>query len=201
MPTPGPNPKDFGPNEKIPENLESGESVSFWAEISANDDTGVSVDGVQAGDVIKIETVTGICSFDGDRLEQVTSVIGLVSSIATGGLGALFKQMSKKLPVDENLGSKRRNGFGMDDNQKYTEKEGGIVVCMPAAVGVNPMEPAGLSPKTGMRISNPPYYFPRHGHREFVAAESGVIVILAFDKNYEDNAGIYEVKFTITRKP
>ena len=64
--------------------------IELWAEISATDDSGVTVQGIKTGDVIEIQSVSGICSFSEQTgAAKVLSVIGfageVVASAAVGG--------------------------------------------------------------------------------------------------------------------
>ena len=106
--------------------------------------------------------------------------------------------------------SKPRDGYGrnLNDGAKFAEKEGGIVVCMPTASG--PMyahggnhfqdgsERSTENLKEGSEMKKN-CFFPSRTRETIALKGNGVLYIYAFDKNYRDNAGTYELKFRIER--
>ncbi len=108
-------------------------------------------------------------------------------------------------------------------NGDYARNEGGIVVCMPSAHG--PMyanDKNHLGADAASRGRFPKYlgsesdmkdkcFFPARVSRSARAGEvlepvlerwaqqDGVLHVLAFDSDYDDNAGSYEIKFRIRR--
>ena len=124
--------------------------VALWAEISSTDDSGVTVQGIKRGDTIKIESVSGICSFSvKSGAKKVLSVVGVVGefvgSAVTGGavgkVGKIVKSQASSIKTElgnsgVESGGKRRDGYGKDvSGHEFATEEGGLIVCMPSAHG------------------------------------------------------------------
>ena len=198
-------PLEFGPDIKVPD-IKPGESASFWAELSSTDDSGISVDGIQADDEVYIEVASGACAFDNNRLEVVLSIVSLAAGIFKPAWLGQVNDMRKAL--GDKGGGKKRDAYGQEvgGDGNYAEKEGGIIVCMPAYGGTvyaNDQTHAKRLPNNTGRVSNSPnnYLFPGRdpSSRKVKVKSGGVLRIAVFDGNHGDNAGSYEVKFTITR--
>lgn len=218
--------KSFGPDVILPDDLEQ---ADLWAEISATDDSGVTVQGVEKGDTIKIESVAGICSFSKrEGFKRVLSVIGMVGGFAGGGR-ALFgaqqiedfgKELKKQAgEIKEQvgnaaLGAKRRDGYGYDPgDNKFAEREGGLIVCMPTCHGPfyssddfrivfgGDGDKVGRLPRHYRKFSEKCFFPCREpdGRMSMKAPAAGTLYILAFDSDYSDNSGSYEVRFQVTR--
>ena len=105
---------------------------------------------------------------------------------------------------DDNDGGKKRDGYGREvgGDGNYAQKEGGIIVCLPRAGGLvyssekvrRGKGGGGSSPAGG-------WFFPARKDvgKTWAIGRAGVLRIAAFDSNYSDNAGSYEVKFSIRR--
>ena len=187
---------------------------TIWARINAADSHGISIDGVQNGDRLTIETISGVAYFSGRsgwwQLLSVVygvtpGVVAPIDSIASNMLTSL----RETLPDDEDGGSRPRDGYGrdLDDGSgRFAEEEGGIVICMPVARG--PMyayddnhftrRQNGREHKPESKM--PGKCFPAARHvEEYTMLGNGVLHIYAFDHNYRDNSGSYEIKFRIDR--
>ena len=193
---------------------------TIWASINTADDHGISVDNVKHGDKLTIEAISGVGYFAGQSgWWKVLSMIYKVSgAFAPTGLAAdtVITALSEEtLPGDgrdddDDGKSKPRDGYGrkLNNGGKFAEEEGGIVVCMPTASG--PMYAhSGNHFKNGSGRSTNNLkadsemknncFFPTRARGEISLEGDGVLYIYAFDKNYRDNAGNYEVKFRIER--
>ena len=202
--------------------------IALWAEISATDDSGVTVQGIKTGDVIEIQSVSGICSFSEQTgAAKVLSVIGfaggVVASAAVGGkvgtaanivkgqAGSIKTQMENS---SVKSGGKRRDGYGRDvgGNNEFATKDGGIIVCMPSAHGplyagenMHLEDDAKQDGRLNKHVNkvdrdSNKYFFPcreKNGTMKMDSTEDGIIYILAFDSDYSDNAGSYEVRFRV----
>ncbi|MCY3842715.1 MAG: hypothetical protein OXH69_04155 [Acidobacteria bacterium] len=116
--------------------LQPGDSVSFWAEISGNDDSGLSVDGVREGDQIVIEDGSGTCAFEDNRLDVVVSLVASAAEVLKPAWKSQVSDMRRAL-TDKSRGTnggKKRDacGQGIGGDGNYAEKEGGLVVCLPS---------------------------------------------------------------------
>ena len=208
----------FGPDisVSIPEGATG---VSLWAKVNSADANGVTIDNVKEGDVIKIDFIGGSASFsDRSGWDHIKSIIGIVGSMPEAILGSLGSQIgkaAKKAADNANLKAFTgkglvRNGYGRKKSGKFALKEGGIVVCMPSAQGTiharKGTYPLQAAENRGRLATHVPAgiqdkcFFPVRGREmQMTASKAGVICILAFDSEFEDNEGAYEVKFTITR--
>lgn len=204
---------------RVPANL-NGE-FRCLAEVNANDADGVRVLDVREGDTISIRSVTGWCSFSTkSKLGMFRSAVSVVVPMAAGGLPAAAQtaiNAAKKLGAFTNRapakGSKVRNGFGKERGKSdFATKEGGLIVCMPNAY--EPIHAADDTylhedaKKNGRLVEYVPTeirnqcFFPckkRNGRMGMVVPMDGTVWILAFDKDHDDNEGVYEVEFSILR--
>ena len=206
--------------------LHEGAGWTLWGKISASDPHGISIDKVEAGDTLMIETLSGVAYFSGKSgWWQVLSAIYKVTrgAIPTGSNAAnAITAISEILPGDGDddkvaNASRPRDAYGRDLNDslgRFAEKEGGIVICMPIAGG--PMYAHGANHFTREGRASQPVRNDQRGFKPvsempgkcFPAARgtttyeisgSGVLHIYAFDHNYRDNAGSYEIKLRIER--
>lgn len=202
----------FGPDETFSPQT-SGMSCEYWAELSATDPDGVSVDGLQEGDLLQILDITGICSFDDGKAGLIVSIIGAVATSAAlvaGGdawktaVASMRKDLNKL--GDPAKGGDKRDGYGRKiGSDDYGEKEGGIIVCLPHAGGMFYSGGTVKRKKSGGggNSSKDGWFFPARSEtptQEWTIECPGVLRIGVFDGNYGDNAGSYEIKFKITRK-
>lgn len=202
----------FGPD--IVFNPEGASPCEFWAEISATDDSGISVDKLKEGDVLRIVEISGACSFAKGKSGLILSIVATVSQAALGGSGAaawktavssMRKGLDKHMAADgRNDGGKKRDGYGQEvgGSGNYAEKEGGIIVCLPSAGGVVYSSDKVRRNKTGNGgDAKKRWFFPARQDvgKPWPIDKDGVLRIAAFDSDYTDNAGSYEVKFSITR--
>ena len=210
----------LGPDIRIDEGARD---VTIWANISANDDSGVSVQGIQEGDSITIENIAGIGWFsDQSGLEIFLSTVHTLSDVvkAAAPAGSVVSSIADQTKAfttqgeekDVDAGGKPRDGYGKDMDGDFATDEGGIVVCMPSAHG--PMyanddnhldsdaQSEGRLEKHVSTEMNGRCFFPARvddGTMGKSAKEPGALYILAFDSEYGDNAGSYQVKVRIIR--
>ena len=193
------------------------EPCEFWAEISATDDSGVSVDNLKKNDELRIIEISGACSFAKGKSGLILSIIAAATNVALGGAGAAVWKTavnSMRKDLDKHMvantgnankdGGKKRDGYGREvgGSGDYETEEGGIIVCLPRARGVVYSSDRVRRKKTGGGGNvQGGWFFPtRSDVREpWVIRHNGVLRIAAFDSNYSDNAGSYEIKFSITR--
>ena len=120
--------------------------ISIWAKVSATDHFGVRVSNVRAGDIVRIVSISGLCSFsDKSFVARFLSVFGIIGFVGTtldaAGLGSsavstiteTIENGSKALKPYKGERGKIRTGYGETMSGSYARKEGGIIVCMPQA--------------------------------------------------------------------
>ena len=214
---------EFGPSVAL---TDAGGDAAIWANVSANDDHGISVQGINKGDTVKIESITGLAWFeDQPAHSRIFSAIfagfGIATAVAPTNtlLSALSGQeiqaaggLIARNTDSEDHASKQRDGYGRNEKGDFTTKEGGILVCMPSAHG--PMYAyddnylRGTDPDKGrLKVQTSKNmrgkcHFPNRmpgGKLEWVAKKAGVLHVLAFDSEYRDNAGSYAIRFRIIR--
>ena len=205
----------FGPD--IVFNPQGAETCEFWAEISATDDSGVSVDKLKEGDELRIIEISGACSFAKGKSGLILSIIAAAAAVTLGGASSaawntmvssmrkdLDKHMAADAGTDDNDGGKKRDGYGQEvgGGGNYAQNEGGIIVCLPLARGVvYSSDEVRRDKDGGGNNAQSGWFFPTRsdaGETRTIGQE-GVLRIAAFDSNYSDNAGSYEIKFSITR--
>ena len=202
----------FGPD--IVFDAKGSERWEFWAEISATDDSGVSVDKLKKGDKLQIIEISGAFSFAKGKSRLILSIIATAANAALGAAGAaawnaavssMRKDLDKHIAVDGgNDGGKKRDGYGREvgGDGNYAQEEGGIIVCLPQAGGVvYSSKKVRRAKGGGGGYVGGGWFFPirRDVGKTWTIVRDGVLRIAAFDSNYSDNAGSYEVKFSITR--
>ena len=205
----------FGPD--IVFNPQGTEPCKFWAEISATDDSGVSVDNLKEGDELRIIEISGACSFAKGKSDLILSIIAAAADVALGGASAaawktavssmrkdLDKHMAADVGTDDNDGGKKRDGYGQEvgGGGNFAQKEGGIIVCLPRAGGVVYSSKKLRRKSTGGGSNaRRGWFFPTRSDagKPRAIGQEGVLRIAAFDSNHSDNAGSYEIKFLITR--
>ena len=201
--------EELGPDIQVSA-LTKGESASFWAELSATDDSGISVDGIKDGDEIRIEDASGACAFEDNRLEVVLSIVAEVTKIMEPAWKTQVTAMRKTLgdkSSGANGGKKARRLRQESVARELRREGGGIVVCLPeygGTVYANDETHAVRSAAGGRVVQSGAtgYFFPGRtlASRTRTITSGGVMRITVFDGNHSDNAGSYEVKFTITRR-
>ena len=181
----------------------------FWAEISAADTTGVAVSGLMNRDVIRILDISGICSFSGggEVKKAVTSLIGTAKEAVTGPWALALQGLRQLIPLWPG-GDARRDGYGQEPGKTgaHTD-EGGIILCLPPAKGMiysNDGTRPTITDNRRIVPAQSPFLFPKRDQGPIPVSgledgTKGVLRIAAFDHNYKDNSGVYEVVFTITR--
>ena len=205
----------FGPD--IVFNPQGTEPCEFWAEISATDDSGVSVDNLKEGDELRIIEISGVCSFAKGKSGLILSIIAATAQLALGGASAkawntavssmrkdLDNHMAAHTGTDDKDGGKKRDGYGQEvgGDGNYAKNEGGVLVCLPRAGGVvYSSEKVRRKNTGGGSNAQRGWFFPTRtdAGKPRTTGHGGVLRIAAFDSNYNDNAGSYEIKFSITR--
>ena len=197
---------------------------TMWAAINAADSKGISIDSVKAGDSITVESIAGVAYFDGQSewwtfLSVVSVVAGKVEAAITGssakwvagGKSVLDKVSEERGDADA---SQPRDGFGAKlDGNGYADEEGGVVICAPKARGPKYAHEGNRPPERervdengrALWMHEDDCFFASRGIKAVELGSpgdevpSGVVYIYAFDSNYSDNSGVYEIKFRITR--
>ena len=130
----------------------------FVMYVNAADPIGLTVEGLKAGDIVQITSISGLASFDED--DGNPTAAGLVGLLATGAEVALtisgnpefipLVEGANKFAQDQFKATKSkeklRDGFGLVPERKLNfpdvtipsfmaRQEGGIIVCLPEAGG------------------------------------------------------------------
>lgn len=216
----------LGPDLKIKEDMAS---VAVWAKISSNDSNGICIAGIQEGDTVEIQDISGICSFEkAKNIPMMSGIVSVVAGIMQDGSNYCDEEEMKSSQdafkiqakdIEDKMGTavmhKRRDGFGQDPGTNdYAKDEGGIIVCMPKAGGAiyasSENQLKGGAKKNGRlpkyfsnSIKDKNSFFPcrnKGGKMSAKASQDGTLNLIAFDQKFEDNAGSYSVKLVITRK-
>lgn len=208
----------FGPDVVL---HEKSTEWTIWALINVADEHGISVDDVKKGDTLTIEAISGIGYFEKHSgwwkvLSTVYKISGAFVPTGSAPANVITALSEGTLPGDgrsddDHGQSKPRDGYGrkLDDGGKFAEEEGGIVVCMPQASG--PMyahsgnhfkndEDRSIQNLVDNSEMKNNCFFPTRAREEISLEADGILYIYAFDSNYRDNAGSYEVKFRIERR-
>ena len=209
---------DLSQNIVIPPD-ESGH-FQCLAEIYANDATGARLRDVRKGDIVRIDSISGWCSFsDGSLMKTLKKIASIAVPLVSGGLSGVAKTALDTVKKHGNFSQdaptkgKVRDGYGrVRGKDEFAVKEGGIIVCMPAAG--RPIQADGgshLDDDAEKHGRLPRYVKPRlrgqcffpcredGGITEMEASEDGTAWILVFDSRHQDNDGVYEVEFTVIR--
>jgi hypothetical protein len=193
--------------------------------INASDPLGVAIGGLKAGDKVEILRATGVCSFDKDTGHPLlASLIGLLGEGTQDAIDAFvgteFDNVIKSATTDlqnaakgSGKGTMLRDPYGIEPgSNKYGLSEGGVVVMMPQAGGIyyGGSDRASLPHVFGQArglpallkpYTNTPLYFLGHAvpNGGAVCQADGVAYVLAWDFNYGDNAGTYQVVVRLTQ--
>jgi len=203
------------------------EGHKLWVSIPANDDTGVIIDNVLPGDEVYVYDASGISSFDKTNMKLVKSIIGLANAVAGDALMFAEPETAPFVEAwnsalkgigdavgDSDIEHTRRDQYGRDPGTgDYGKHEGGLIVCMPESNGVIYATSdyyLGDDSKSNGRKTD--YYsqatkdknafFPCNvagGKLSGTAGKAGAVHILAFDSNFSDNAGAYNVGVMVIR--
>jgi hypothetical protein len=205
------------------------EAFKLWASIPVNDDVGVLIDNVLAGDEIIIYDASGIASFKSTSMKVIKGVVGIANAIgtkalvyATDGAAAPFvKEWNSTLDKvgkavgDSDIKHGRRDAYGRDPGTgDYAKNEGGLIVCMPESKGaIYATKDYHFKDKAKDNGRKYEYYsdkakannvlFPCNvngGKMSAIAGTAGAIHVLAFDEKFTDNAGAYTVGLIVIRK-
>ena len=198
----------FGPDIVFDLGDEIAGTREFWALVSATDGSGIAIDNVKAKDELRIIDASGICSFSKGKAKLVRSIVTVAAKVAADATGiGLWKTATDSMRAeldkhgDDDAAAKRRDAFGQEigGGGDVAKEEGGLIVCLPAATG---MVYSSGKVRRGDNKKQPPEgaFFLERGETEpKKIPRAGVIRIGAFDSNFKDNAGCYEIKFSLTR--
>jgi len=192
--------------------------------INAADPLGVSIDGLQAGDQVQIMSASGIASFKQDKGNSTaSSLVGVVAAGAQVAATALgYPEVAPVITAAEafakdqfkatNVRILRRDPFGVDPGSgRGAAQEGGMLVCMPEAGGTfySGEDRKRWIQGDGTRSDehlpshfNYTAFFPRQGyttHNTRICQQSGQMFVLAWDWQFDDNAGFYKVFVKLTK--
>lgn len=176
---------------------------------------------MKAGDEVTLDYIYGIGYFGGQSgwsmlFSTVVRSVGGVVPVGDGKL-TLTGQALPAPSASRVGGSKPRDGWGRNlGDGKYGKEEGGIVICLPSAKrqsliyarnenqltrddgrGENSFKEGSEWKKNSEHRCSFPHLTDQK--TKATAVEDGALVLYAFDSNYIDNAGAYEVKLTIER--
>src|SRR5262249_22883670 len=194
--------------------------------INAADPLGVSIEGMEAGDQLQVLSASGIASFKSDKSNPLaSSIVGVVAAgarVAVGAAGApevapaidAAEQFAKDQFKATNAKILVRDGFGVEPSSgKKAREEGGLLVCMPEAGGTfysgdDKHKDRWVKGDGTRKDENLPAhfnyngFFPRQGyadHNTRIARGSGPMYVLAWDYQFDDNAGFYKVFVKLTK--
>ena len=155
---------------------------------------------------MRIIEISGVCSFSKGKADLVVSIISTAAKAIApawkSAVGTVRKQLDKHLEADkDDGGGKRRDGYGQEvgGGGNIAEKEGGIIVCLPRAGGMY-YSNEKLRRKPGSRPNGVVFPTRSNTATPLTVDSAGVLRIAAFDSKYNDNAGSYEIKFSISRE-
>lgn len=200
------------------------EDFALVAFINTADDLGLCVTGVRDGDTYQHVAVSGHASFSTDTknngIAGLIGVVGVAVDIAATAYGvpeviplidAASAYAQKQFPESE-VPSKRRDGNGEDDNGSKARAEGGVIVCEPRARGIyysgdGDHQDRWIQPDGTRNDANLPRHIPagdafllqRHMRARQELHGTGDLFLCAWDWNFPDNAGSYEVHFILRR--
>lgn len=225
----------FSPTLTLPLNyqLASGQSVpaeayKLWACIPANDETGIVIDNVQAGDTVLIYDASGIASFKSTNMDVVKAAVGIANAIVNGvaivategaaapflaGWNGVVDKVQDAIPSGA-VQHGRRDMYGRDPGTgDYGKQEGGLIVCMPESKGPiyatsdyyldDGSKSGGRQTKYFSKATKAKNaFFPCNvsgGTLQGTASMAGAVHVLAFDSKFSDNAGYYTVALLVLR--
>jgi hypothetical protein len=197
------------------------DDFAMVAFVNTADDLGLCVSGVRDGDIYQHVAVAGKASFATDtRNNGIAGLIGVVGAgadLAAGYFGvpevvpfinAAAKYAQQQFPESQEP-AKRRDGYGEDDNHNKERAEGGMAVYCPGykGIGFSGEDSKYWIKKDGTRDDK---HLPDHlkpGDAFFLQRTmgprrlngTGDLFLCAWDWNFPDNAGFYEVHFILKR--
>jgi hypothetical protein len=185
--------------------------------INAADPLGISIDGIQAGDIVQVVSASGLASYKSDKGNPLaSSIVGLVAAganVAATALGA--PEVAPAITAGETFAKDQfkatnaktliRDAFGVEPKAGgKARQEGGLLVCLPEAGGTYYSGESknrwiqGKGDRTDDMIPQHIFgsFFPRQGfpdHNTRTCQQSGVMYVLPWDFDFDDNAGYYKV--------
>jgi hypothetical protein len=199
------------------------EDFAMIAFINTADELGLCVTGIRDGDTYEHVRVRGRASFSTDTknngIAGLIGVVGVGADIAASYFGApelvplinaASEYAQKQFPESE-VPSKRRDGYGEDQHGSKARAEGGVIVCEPRAQGIYYSDDADhqdrwIQPDGTRDESNRPRHIPagdafflRKNMERRALHGTGDLFLCAWDGEFPDNAGSYEVHFILRR--
>lgn len=202
-------------------------AIDFWSVISSNDEVGIVIDNLKQGDIVHVDSISGIASFDNSINKILAGFVAIASGILHDGASyytndeaeetnkAITQQTNAIVSeLSKDVKDKRRDGYGQDPSSGHFGKnEGGVIMCMPTSNGAL-YAASENNLKSGSKSDGRlPRYFSDNIRRQnswFPARKAGGILtqyvqqdgplhVLAFDSSFRDNGGSYTFHIVITR--
>lgn len=198
----------------------------FVVYVAAKDSLGAAILNLKREDKVEVLAADGIASFSGDKSGLLESIIGLGATAAAAGAAALgAPEASPIIKAGGDFAAKNfvkkgnsesRDAYGKDGDREMKRQEGGVLICMPEARGVYYSGGGGgrwVQGKDGgertddrlpAHMKGKGAFFPIQGpqaptHNKRTAQADGILHIIAWDWNFEDNSGYYRVILRVTR--
>lgn len=207
--------------------LPSSTDSNYWGfkilvGVSSNDPIGAQIANVEPGDIIGIGEMAGDCSFSTVSVKLIKGIINVANKIAgetaeiltDGAAEPVVKAWNESLKALEDgfdqkqINTKLRDAWGETKGGGYATDEGGVLVCLPQSGGPLNQNQFKLDSDAGKNGRLPKYYpqgnafFPCNlpGGTMFAAASTGgTAYILAYDSQFSDNQGAYNIEVCIMR--
>jgi len=213
--TTGTPPNEFGPHVDWSSDTNELFVVAY---INAADALGVSIGGIRAGDVIQVDSMSGLATFekaDGNPYLSSFLIVGEAAGVPDKVL-KLADKVAKQFQDPEGTPKKTRDAGGRDSEGVFRRQEGGVIACMPAARGAfyssrsrstwiqgeDSTSPQHRKSDMPTHIEANEAFFPVPGegsHNSRVARTDGTLTLLPWDWRFEDNAGFYKVVIRLSR--
>ena len=210
----GQQPEGFGP--VFTWNRQDAEIVVV-AFLNSADPMGIAIVGVKNGDLLTVESATGIASFSQGNGKLVAGIISVLAAAAQAGAttlgapevgpviqaGAAFATQQYGQPSS----GKRRDPFGLEGST-LRRCEGGVLITFPSAGGVYDSIGGcvkGPDDTNGRRTDDrrPNHvtdgFFLVRDQRQRKMQSDGVLGLVAWDRAFGDNQGHYRLIFRLTR--
>jgi hypothetical protein len=206
--------------------LPSSADSNYWGfkimvGVSSNDPVGAQIAGFEAGDYIGIGEMAGEASFATSKAKLIKCIVNVVNKIVgdtvdvltDGAAEPIVDAWNDSLDLMEKAFKdgkpvKQRDAWGETKDGGYATDEGGVLVCLPQAGGSLHQGDIKLDKDAGSNGRLPKYYpqgkafFPCNlpgGLLYAEASEAGAAYILAYDSNFDDNQGVYNMEVCVYR--
>jgi hypothetical protein len=196
------------------------QALALMVFLNTADSTGVAVLGVNKTDTIELVSAAGNASFsEGTANKGIPAAIGIVAAGANIGaaafgfpeaaplIGAASKFAQEQF-AEKPLKTKQRDAYGVDPGSQHkARQEGGVLICMPGAHGTysSGEDEKFWIKEPGNRIDRhrPDHvkkaFFIRRGMGPQTMADAGDLYMLAWDHDFRDNLGFYELHVILRR--